>query len=106
MRRGDLVIIAVSGDYGKPRPALIVQSDAFDAHPSVTVLPLTTEIHQAPLFRVTIPAGANTGLRKSSQVMVDKMTTVPRAKIGPCMGRADSSTMQAVSRALAGFLGL
>ncbi len=106
MKRGDLVTIAVSGDYGKPRPALIVQADAFDGHPSVTVLPLTTEIYAAPLFRVTILPGKDTGLRKISQVMIDKMTTVPRAKIGPRMGRADSSTMMAVNSALAGFLGL
>lgn len=98
--------IAVSGDYGKPRPALIVQSDAFHAHPSVTVLPLTTEIHNVPLFRISISPGKETGLRKASQIMVDKMTTVPRAKIGPRIGRAEPATMQAVQRALLGFLGL
>ena len=106
MKRGDLVTIAVSGDYGKPRPALIVQSDAFDAHPSVTVLPLTTEIHPTPLFRVTVFPGKDTGLRKTSQVMVDKMTTVPRAKIGLRIGRVDSATMQAIHKALTGFLGM
>ncbi len=106
MKRGDLVTIAVSGDYGKPRPALIVQADAFDAHPSVTVMPLTTEIHETPLFRVTILPGKDTGLRKISQVMIDKMTTVPRTKIGTRMGRADSSTMMAVNSAMAAFLGL
>ena len=57
MKRGDLVTIAVSGEYGKPRPALIVQADAFDLHPSVTLLPLTSEMHDAPLFRVTIQPG-------------------------------------------------
>ena len=106
MKRGDLVTIAISGDYGKPRPALIVQADAFDAHPSVTVLPLTTEIHNVPLFRISVSPGKDTGLRKASQIMVDKVTTVPRAKIGPRMGRVDAATMQAVQRALFGFLGL
>lgn len=106
MKRGDLVTIAVSGDYGKPRPALVLQSDAFDRHPSVTVLPLTTEIHAAPLFRITIQPVKETGLRKVSQIMVDKITTVPRAKIGPRMGHVDSAMMQAVRQALIGFLGL
>ena len=101
-----MVTIAVSGDYGKPRPALIVQADAFDLHPSVIVLPLTSEIHDAPLFRVSVGAGKDTGLRSPSQVMVDKATTVPRAKIGPRMGRVNSATMQAVNEALRGFLGL
>lgn len=106
MKRGDLVTVAVSGDYGKPRPALVVQADAFDRHPSVIVLPLTSEIHDAPLFRVTVAAGAATGLRKASQIMVDKATTVPRAKIGPRIGRVDAATIHAVNEALRGFLGL
>ena len=106
MKRGDLVTVAVSGDYGKPRPALVVQADAFDLHPSVIVLPLTSEIHNAPLSRVKVGAGKETGLRVPSQIMVDKATTVPRAKIGPRMGRVSLATMQAVNEALRGFLGL
>lgn len=106
MKRGDLVTIAVSGDYGKPRPALILQADAFHAHPSVTVLPLTTELHRAPLFRVTVHPGKENGLRKISQIMVDKATTVPCAKIGTRIGRVDSTTMQAVDQAMLKFLGL
>lgn len=106
MKRGDLVTVAVSGDYGKPRPALVVQADAFDLHPSVTVLPLTSELHNAPLFRVKVRAGKLTGLRKESQVMVDKATTVPRAKLGTRMGQVDAETMEAVEQALRGFLGL
>ena len=106
MKRGDLVTVAVSGDYGKPRPALVVQADAFDRHPSVIVLPLTSEIHDAPLFRVTVTAGAATGLRKTSQIMVDKATAVPRVKLGARIGRVDAATMQSVNEALRGFLGL
>jgi mRNA interferase MazF len=106
MKRGDLVTVAVSGDYGKPRPALVVQADAFDLHPSVIVLPLTSEIRDAPLFRVTVPARKETGLRKLSHIMVDKATTVPRTKLGPRIGRVDAATMRSVDVALRGFLGL
>jgi mRNA interferase MazF len=106
VKRGDLVTVAVSGDYGKPRPALIVQADVFDLHPSVIVLPLTSEIHDAPLVRVTVAAGESTGLRVPSQIMVDKATAVPRVKIGMRIGQVDETTMRIVSEALRGFLGL
>jgi mRNA interferase MazF len=106
MKRGDLVTVAVSGDCGKPRPALVVQADAFDEHPSVIVLPLTSEIHNTPLFRVTVTAGSRTGLRKVSQIMVDKAATVPRVKLGQRIGRVDAATLAAVNEAMRGFLGL
>ncbi|MGH9606485.1 MAG: type II toxin-antitoxin system PemK/MazF family toxin [Terracidiphilus sp.] len=106
MKRGDLVIVAVSGDYGKPRPALVVQADSFDAHTSVTLLPLTSEIHDAPLLRVNVAAGKESGLRAPSQIMVDKATTVPRSKVGQRIGRVNSATMQSVNVALRDFLGL
>jgi len=106
MKRGDLVTIAVSGDYGKPRPALVIQNDAFELHPSVVVLPLTSELHEAPLFRVAVAAGKLTGLRVASQVMVDKPTTVPRGKIGVRIGSVDSAVMKKVEDALRGFLDL
>jgi mRNA interferase MazF len=106
MRRGDLVTVAVSADYGKPRPALVVQADAFDEHPSVIVLPLSSELHDTPLFRVRVEAGGQTGLRVASQVMVDKATAVPRGKMGAQIGRVDGPTLRAVDDALRGFLGL
>jgi mRNA interferase MazF len=106
MKRGELVTVAVSGDYGKPRPALILQSDVFDLHPSVTVLPLTSELHDAPLFRITVEAGKASGLTKKSQVMVDKPTTVPRSKVGNRIGQLDGQTMILVEKALRVFLGL
>ena len=105
MRRGDLVTVATSGDYGKPRPALIVQADAYAEHPSITVLPLTSELHDLPLLRITVEPGEGSGLRLRSQVMVDKATTIPRAKAGSRIGRLDVATLADVSRALAGFLG-
>jgi mRNA interferase MazF len=106
MRRGDLVTIALSGDYGKPRPALVVQADAFDGLPSVTVLRVTSELQDWPLFRIIVEANQETGLQQRSQVMVDKAATMPRSRIGQRIGRLDTVTMQAVSTALARFLGL
>ena len=71
MKRGDLVTVAVSGDYGKPRPALIVQADVYAEHPSVTVLPLASELIDALLLRVSVEPGESTGLRLRSQMMVE-----------------------------------
>lgn len=105
MRRGDLVTITLQGDFGKPRPALVIQSDLFDEHPSVTVLPVTSALREAPLFRLTLQPDADNGLRVPSQVMVDKVQTVLREKIGPTFGHLDDSKLLAVNRALAVFLG-
>lgn len=106
MRRGDLLTIALQGDLGKPRPALVIQSDLFDLHPSVTVLPMTSALHDAPLVRITVQPNQVNGLREPSQVMVDKSSTVLRERLGPVFGRIDDATMLAVNRALAVFLGL
>lgn len=105
MKRGDLVTIALSGDYGKPRPALVIQSDLFDAHPSITVLPVTSELREAPLFRIRVEPADDNGLRRTSEVMVDKIQTVARERIGKAIGRLDDESMLAVNRALAVFLG-
>jgi len=106
VKRGDLVTIAVSGDYGKPRPALVVQADAFAALPSVTVLRLTSDLHPEHLVRIPVQPTPQNGLRAASQVMIDKAATVPREKIGKVIGEIDETIMVAVSRALALFLGL
>lgn len=105
MKRGDLVTIVLPGTYGKPRPALVIQSDLFDEHPSITVLPVTSELRDTPLFRISIEPDEGNGLRARSQVMVDKTQTVPRDKIGKTIGRLDDAAMLAVARALAVFLG-
>ncbi|MDD5057843.1 MAG: type II toxin-antitoxin system PemK/MazF family toxin [Sideroxydans sp.] len=105
MRRGDLVTVALQGDLGKPRPALIIQSDLFDTHPSVTILPVTSELRVAPLFRIAVTPSELNGLSKPSQVMVDKPQSISREKIGEVIGRLDGETMLAVNRALAVFLG-
>jgi mRNA interferase MazF len=106
VRRGDLVTIAVSGDYGKPRPALIIQADAFRALGAVTVLRLTSELRDWPTFRVTVQPNAGNGLRKLSQVMIDRSVSVPRDKVGEVFGRVGDDTMRTVGRTLLVFLGL
>ncbi len=105
MKRGDLVTVALQGDLGKPRPALIIQSDLFDAHPSVTILPVTSELRDVPLFCIQVNPSETNGLRKPSQVMIDKPQSVAREKIGNVFGHLDDKTMSAISRALAVFLG-
>ncbi len=106
MKRGDLVTVALPGAYGKPRPALVIQADFFDALASLTILPVTSELRDAPLLRVTIQPSARNSLRKPSQVMVDKVQTVPRDKVGEPFGALEERELLAVTRALALFLGL
>ncbi len=106
MKRGDLITIALQGDYGKPRPALIVQSDLFDEHPSVTILPVTSELRNAPVFRIQVEPDANNGLQKTSEIMVDKVQSVLRERIGDVFGQVNEAQMLAVSRSLAVFLGV
>jgi mRNA interferase MazF len=105
MKRGDLVTVALPGAYGKPRPAVVIQSDYFDALPSVTLLPVTSEIREAFCRVMLQPSSAN-GLGKPSQVMVDKVQTVPREKVGESFGVLDERELLAVTRTLAVFLGL
>ena len=106
MKRRDLVTVALLGDYGKPRPALVIQSDLFDAHPSVTILPVTSEPREAPLFRITVAPSPTNGLRNPSQVIVDKAQTIGPEKLGPSFGRLDDTTLLEVTRSLAVFVGI
>lgn len=106
MRRGDLVSIAIQGDFGKPRPALVVQSDNFDSHVTVTVLLLSSALVDAPLLRINVQPDPGNGLQKPSQIMVDKAMIVKREKIGAAFGKLDSSQMLEVERCLAVFLGI
>jgi len=105
VKRGDIVTVALPGAYGKPRPALVIQSDFFNEHPSVTILPVTSELRDTPLFRITLNPTTENGLLKPSQVMVDKAQSVPRNKIGKTIGRLDDPSLLSVNRALALFLG-
>ena len=107
LRRGDLVVVALPGDYGKPRPALIVQADLFnETHASVTVVPVTSTLVDAPLFRLTVEPSPGNGLRSLSQLMVDKVTTVSRARIAQSIGRLEDDVLLRVSRALALWVGI
>ncbi|WP_394688721.1 type II toxin-antitoxin system PemK/MazF family toxin [Hoeflea sp.] len=106
MRRGDLVTVAMPGDFGKPRPALIVQADPFAETGTVTVLLISSTVVDAPLIRPTLHPTAENGLQKPSQVMIDKAMTVKRDKLGQPFGRLDDETMLSVTRLLAVFLGL
>lgn len=105
MRRGDLVTIALRGDYGKPRPALIIQSDFLPETDSVLVCLLTSTSRSATLYRVPLPANEDTGLRAASQVMLDKIMTVRRDRCGPTIGRVDDATMLTLGRLLTFVIG-
>lgn len=104
-KRGDIVTIALQGDYRVRRPAIIVQSDLFSVHPSVVILPITDELLDAPLFRIPVERSETNGLLQSSQIMVDKPQTLLKDKIGEVVGHLDSDNLQAVDRALLIFLG-
>jgi mRNA interferase MazF len=106
VKRGEIVTIVLPGAYGKPRPALVIQSDLYDALGSATVLPITIELRTAPLLRIPITPTESNGLRKKSQIMIDKTQTVPRDKIGSTIGRLHPDVLVEVDRALATFLGL
>jgi mRNA interferase MazF len=105
--RGDVVTVAASGDYGKPRPAVIVQSDAFPQdHASVVVCQITSELVEAPDFRITIEPSAENGLRTRSQVMADKPVTIRRERIGKRIGRLRAEDAGRLNMALAFVMGL
>lgn len=107
MRRGEIWTASGGKDYtGKPRPVVIVQDDAFDATYSVTICALTTDPTEAPLFRLELAPTIGNGLEKASRLMVDKVTTMPRAKLGRRIGRLDDADLVRLNRAIMVFLGL
>jgi mRNA interferase MazF len=107
MRRGDVVTVAATGDYGKPRPAVIVQTDALPvAHASVVVCQMTSNCSDAPDFRVTIDPSERNGLRVKSQVMADKPVTIRRERIGQHVGHLDEADVARLNIALAFVMGL
>lgn len=104
--RGNLVTIVLQEDFGKPRPALVIQSDYFDAHPSITVLPVTSDLRDTPLFRILVQPTTANGLPRVSQIMVDKAMTIARDKAGEKFGQLEPETLMEVDRCLALFLGI
>lgn len=107
MRRGDIHVAAARGAYtGKSRPVVIVQDDRFDATASVTICPLTTDPVEAPLTRIVIEPTGATGIEQPSQIMVDKITTVPRTAVHDHLGRLADADLIRLDRALVVFLGL
>lgn len=104
-KRGDIVSCVLSGDYGKPRPAVIVQSDLFnEAHSSVTICPLTTHLVEAPLFRIALIPSKQNGLRQPSQIMVDKVSSIKTDKIHQKIGNLGSVQTQKLNEALKTWL--
>ncbi|MGH3630300.1 MAG: type II toxin-antitoxin system PemK/MazF family toxin [Sciscionella sp.] len=107
MRRGDLYTAAARGAYtGKPRPVVVIQDDRFDATASVTICPLTTSTIEAPLIRIPVESNDATGIEQPSQIMVDKVTTMPRAGLRDHLGRLADTDLVRLDRALLVFLGL
>ena len=106
MKRNDIVTVALPGNLGKPRPALVVQSDLFDQTGTVIILPITSTLTGITQFRVRLEPRTENGLRVNSEIMVDKITQLPREKVGAVIGTADDQTMLQINRSLALFLGL
>jgi mRNA interferase MazF len=107
MRRGEIWTLAGGKDYaGKPRPVAIVQDERFDATDSITICAFTTDETEAPLFRVTVEPNERNGLRAPCRLMVDKITTVPRSKVGARVGRLDDEDILRLNRSMIVFLGL
>jgi mRNA interferase MazF len=107
MKRGEMWTVAAGKYYaGKPRPAVIVQDDSFDATSTITICAFTTGPTEAPLFRLSVQPNQRNGLRTACRLMVDKITTVPKAKVGALVGRLDDEDIVRLNQALLVFLGL
>ncbi len=107
MKRGEIWTVSGGKDYaGKPRPVAVVQDDSFDATDSITVCAFTTDPTDAPLFRLVVEPNERNGLRSPSRLMVDKITTVPKSKVGDRVGRLDDEDVVRLNQAVTVFLGL
>lgn len=106
MKRGDIIVVAAPGDYGKPRPALVIQADAFLEHASVTVLLMTSSLVEARFERISVDPSATNGLTRRTSIMIDKAMTLRRERVGRVIGHVERSTMRAVREALTRFLDL
>jgi mRNA interferase MazF len=107
LKRGEIWTVAGSGDYaGKPRPVVILQDDRFDRTDSITICAFTSDPTEAPLFRLNIEPSSENGLRVVSRLMVDKITTVPKTKLGKCIGKLADAEIVRLNRAVIVFLGM
>jgi mRNA interferase MazF len=107
VKRGDVWTVSGGKDYaGKPRPVVVVQDDSFDGTSSITICAFTTDPSDAPLFRLAVEPNGRNGLRAPSRLMVDKITTVPRSKMGEQIGRLDDEDVVRLNQAVMVFLGL
>ena len=106
MKRGDIVTVALQGDLGKPRPAVVVQSDWLDDTETVLICPLTSTARDAPLYRLDVVALPSTGLRRPSQIMVEKIVAVRREKCGAAIGHLDASSLASLGRMMALMIGV
>ena len=107
MKRGDLVTITMQGDFGKPRPALVLQSDVFNnIHETVTIALISSNMIQAPIFRLNVTPDERNGLTKECQIQIDKIMSIRKEKIGKVFGALDDTILVRVNRALALWLGL
>lgn len=107
MKRGEIWSVAAGKGYaGKPRPVVIMQDDSFDATDSITICAFTTDDTEAPLFRLPVDPNERNGLRTACRLMVDKVTTVRKSKVGRRIGRLDDEDVLRLNRAMLVFLGL
>lgn len=106
MKRGDIITVAAAGDYGKPRPAVVIQSDKLKGMDSVLVSLLTSTLVDAPLFRLSVDPTEENGLKKLSQIMIDKIIAMPRSKCGDVVGRIDESNLIVLNHMLAVVVGI
>jgi mRNA interferase MazF len=107
MKRGDVIVGVLPGDYGKPRPAVVVQSDLFNpTHPSVTICPISSHLRETELFRITLAPATRSGLRQKSQVMIDKLMTIRRERVGKIIGRLSGDEMERLDDSLRLWLAL
>lgn len=107
MQRGDIIVCVLSGDYGKPRPAVIVQSNLFNKiHDSLTVCPFSTHLYEAPLFRLLLSPNKQNGLKEASQIMIDQMVSLKRSKIRQKIGVLTNDQMNKLDEAMTLWLGL
>jgi mRNA interferase MazF len=106
VNRGEVITVASGGDYGKPRPAVVIQTDRLTVTDTVLVCLMSSTIIEAPLHRLTLAAGKETGLRVKSQIMADKIMAIRKSRCGPPIGRIDSITLSALGKLLAFVTGV